>query len=199
MNIILIGPPGSGKGTQAVKISEKYKIAHISTGDLLREISKSGSELGNRLKRIMTEGKLIPDDVVINLIEQRITDKGFVLDGFPRTLNQAKMLGKIAAIDAVLFFDLPDKEAVRRLSKRRQCRSCNRVYNEGASKCVCGSQLYQRDDDKEEAIRERLKVYQSETKPLLQHYKSRMKRIDASQSVEKVFKDVCGILSSLRV
>jgi adenylate kinase len=212
MNLILFGPPGAGKGTQAVEISKKYKVPHVSTGDMFRETAASGSEVGKKLQGFMSAGKLVPDDVVIAVVRERLskpdTAKGFLLDGFPRTAEQAKSLDGILAerkqkIDAVLYITLSEDEIVRRLTARRNCPKCGANYNmifQPSKKygiCdKCGAELVQRADDNELTIRNRLKVYNEQTTPLIDYYSKAgiMNRVDGSRTVGEVFKDLCAVI-----
>jgi len=204
MNIILLGPPGSGKGTQARFIIEKFSIPQISTGDILRDAVKRKIELGLMAKEYMDAGKLVPDDLVIKIVEERLKrddcKEGFVLDGFPRTLPQAESLDKILArmnekIDYVINIEVPEEDIIKRMSGRRVCKNCGNVYHllfnppKIDKKCdLCGGELYQRDDDKEETVRKRLKVYKKDTEPLINYYKGKgiLKTIDGSKDIEDV-------------
>ncbi|HEX28506.1 TPA: adenylate kinase [Candidatus Poribacteria bacterium] len=212
MRLIFLGPPGVGKGTQAVKLSQKYGIPHISTGDALREAVARKTEIGLKAKSYMDKGTLVPDKVVIGIIRERLARddcrSGFILDGFPRTVKQAEALDEIlkamgVELDAVLNVEAPDGVIIERLSGRRTCRSCGRVYHiiyvppkrEGVCD-VCGGELYQRDDDKPEAIARRLQVYKEQTAPLIEYYEDRgkLRRIDGSKSVDDVFRQITGLL-----
>jgi len=212
MRLIFLGPPGVGKGTQAVKLSQKYGIPHISTGDALREAVAKETEIGLKAKSYMDRGALVPDEVVIGIIRERLAQddcrSGFILDGFPRTVKQAEALDEIlkamgVELDAVLNVEAPDDVIIERLSGRRTCRSCGRVYHiiymppkkEGVCD-VCGGELYQRDDDKPEAIARRLQVYKEQTAPLIEYYegKGKLHRIDGSQDVDGVFRQITGLL-----
>lgn len=189
MRIILLGPPGAGKGTQAEKIKARYPLAHISTGDILRANVKSGTELGLKAKAYMDSGKLVPDQVIVDMMESRLSEEdckeGFLLDGFPRTLAQAQALDDLLeklgiSLDGVVLLDVDDDTVVKRLSGRRMCRNCGRIFNvsfKPSSKgplCEdCGGELYQRDDDRESVIRQRLSVYHDQTAPLISYYKDR--------------------------
>lgn len=186
MNVIMLGPPGSGKGTQAKRLVEKYSIPQLSTGDLLREAVKSGAGLGAEAKKFMDAGELVPDQVVIGMVKERLAkddcEKGFILDGFPRTVPQAEALDKTLEemgkkIDKVINIDVPDKEVAARLSGRRTCKSCGAMYhlefNQPKKEGVCNkceSELYQRDDDNESTIMSRLAVYHDQTSPLKEYY-----------------------------
>ncbi len=215
MNIILLGPPGGGKGTQAKRIVEKYGIPHIATGDILRDAVAKGTELGKKAKEYMERGELVPDEIVIGIVKERIKkpdcEKGFLLDGFPRTINQAealddmlKELGK--KIDAVIYIDVPEDEVVKRISYRRSCRKCGAVYNliysppKEDNKCdKCGGELYQRDDDKEEVVRQRFKVYMENTAPLIEYYEKRgiLYRVDGTRSIDDVWQQIDEVLQKI--
>jgi len=189
MRLIMLGPPGSGKGTYASRIGPKLDIPHISTGEMFRENIKNGTEVGKLAKKYLDTGELVPDEVTIKMLKERIgqanAKKGFILDGFPRTIPQADALGKITKVDAVVNLVVPDEVVIARLSSRRQCRKCSKIYNvlflkskvEGVCD-VCGGELYQRDDDKPATIRERLKEYQKKTQPLINYYKKQRLVID---------------------
>ena len=189
MRIILLGPPGAGKGTQAKDLVNKYGIPQISTGDILRKNLAEKTPLGLEAKKFMDKGELVPDSVVVGIVKERLKEAdckpGYILDGFPRTVPQAEALDAALAdmktpLDRVLSIEVPDEELVKRLSGRRTCRSCQEGYHvmfkkpKAEGKCdKCGGELYQRDDDKEEAIMNRLKVYQSSTAPLIDYYKGK--------------------------
>ncbi|MEN8781079.1 MAG: adenylate kinase [Desulfobacterales bacterium] len=183
MRLILLGGPGAGKGTQANYIKEKYQIPQISTGDMLRAAVKAGTELGQKAKAVMDSGGLVPDDVIIGLVKERITQpdckKGFLFDGFPRTIPQADAMKDAGvAIDAVVDIDVPDQEIIKRMSGRRVHLASGRTYHvtfnppkvEGKDDAT-GEPLIQRDDDKEETVRKRLDVYHNQTEPLIGYYK----------------------------
>ena len=208
MNFVFLGMPGAGKGTQAKIISKKYDIPHISTGDILREAVANKTELGLKAKKYMDEGALVPDELVVSLVKERISqpdcEKGFILDGFPRNLEQAKILEEMLngidkTLDAVFFFSLDEEVVVKRLTARRVCSNCGAVYNmiynppkvEGICD-ICGGKLIVRDDDKEETVRNRLKTYNKDTAPLIDYYKEKglLYTIDASLSVENVTKEI---------
>jgi adenylate kinase len=199
MRIVLLGGPGAGKGTQAQKLAEEYSLAHIATGDILRQSIKDGTELGLKAKSYMDKGLLVPDEVVIGLIKERLAKDdvktGFVLDGFPRTVPQAEVLDSLTKeldmpMDAVINIKTSPESVIERLSGRRTCKDCQTVYHIAYSapktegKCDrCGGELYQRDDDKEETIRKRLDVYEKQTFPLLEHYKTSGKVLEVSGDV----------------
>ena len=201
MNIIFVGPQGSGKGTQAEIISEKLKIAHISTGDLLRNVT---GDLKDEVRSYIDKGNLIPDDLMLKILNKRVSEEGcrngFILDGYPRNLAQAKTLDTMIDIDKVIEIHITDEESVRRISGRRICKKCGKIYNVNSSpkpkvEGVCdvdGSELYQREDDNEEALRKRLKIYHEETEPILKHYDSI--RIDGNQDIERVTKEILEVL-----
>ncbi|TAL16276.1 adenylate kinase [bacterium] len=212
MRIILLGGPGAGKGTQAKKLVEKYGIPQISTGDMLRAALKAGTALGLEAKKFMDAGKLVPDEVVIGLIEERIKlpdcKKGFMLDGFPRTVGQADALKGVLdkmgiKLDHVISIEVANEELVGRLTGRRTCKSCGSGFHllfdppkkEGVCD-KCGGELYQRDDDKEETIRNRLKVYDSQTAPLIDYYKKAglLRPIQGVGSIDEIFGRVTGVL-----
>jgi adenylate kinase len=207
MRIVLLGGPGSGKGTQAKKLVGKLGIPQISTGDIFRAAVKEGTPMGLKAKTYMDKGELVPDDVVVGVVEERLTkpdlDKGYMLDGFPRTLAQAEALDKILqsqgkGIKHAILVDVPDEELVARLSGRRTCRNSecgsmyhvmfNRPQKEGVCD-KCGSELYQRDDDSEATIRERLTVYNNQTAPLIDYYdkKGLLRRVQGVGPIEEIF------------
>jgi adenylate kinase len=214
MNIILLGAPGAGKGTQAEMISKELRLAHIASGDLFRQAQSSGTELGKIVKSYMERGILVPDEVTVRMVLERIAELGngqdFILDGFPRTLEQAEALEKALrdvnkSIERVLYIKVSNEELVRRLSRRWICRYCQAPYHavnkppEVAGKCdSCGGELYQRPDDAEETVQKRIEVYLSQTAPLINYYaeKGKLLEIDGAQSVEKVSEDVLAALKS---
>lgn len=187
LRLVLLGPPGAGKGTLAQVLSKDWKLVHVSTGDMLREALKKGTPLGLKAKEYMENGKLVPDEVVIGLVSERLlkkdAEKGFILDGFPRTVEQAKELAKEVKklnmpLTAVLYFKTSLPVIIRRLSGRRVCQNCGKNYHmtnfrpKADGVCdVCGGRLIQRPDDREETIENRLKVYEKETSPLIDYYK----------------------------
>ena len=212
MRIILLGGPGAGKGTQAQKLAEKYDALHIATGDILRQAVKDETKMGLTAKSYMGKGQLVPDEVVIGIIEDRLAQPdakaGLVLDGFPRTVPQAQALDELIAkldipIDAVVNINTSDAVVVERLSGRRTCRDCQTVYHvtylapKKAGICDnCGGELYQRDDDTEETIMKRLKIYAEETAPLLDYYKGSGKLVVVSGDdvIEEVYASICDSL-----
>ena len=207
MNIVLLGAPGAGKGTQAQRLVEDYGFAHISTGDLLRAAVKAGTKLGVKAKSYMDEGKLVPDKLVVDLVTERLADddaqKGFILDGFPRNTAQAVTLDSALSemgrnLDAALLVDVKAEVIVKRLSSRRTCRDCGYTAPAGVDKCpACGGEMYQRDDDKPETIQKRLDVYETQTSPLVEYYRGKglHKVDDGDRPVEDVYKDVKELLA----
>jgi adenylate kinase len=208
MDFILLGPPGAGKGTQAKLMVDKWNIPQISTGDILRAAVREGTTLGIEAKGFMDRGELVPDRVVIGIIAERLKEEdaanGFILDGFPRTIPQAEALQQILvgldrAIDHVISIEVDDEELVTRLTGRRMCKECGDSYhvvfnpssNEGTCD-RCSGELYQRDDDKEETIRQRLTVYSEQTQPLIAHYEQQgnLRRIPGIGSIENIFSRV---------
>jgi len=202
MNIMMFGPPGAGKGTFAQELCKKYKIPQIASGDLFREALKNKTELGLKAKGFMDKGELVPDDITIGLISERINKddckNGFILDGFPRTIEQADALKNITKIDIVLNLIVTDKIIIQRLSARVQCKECDAIFNlvnippKKAGICDhCGGELFQRDDDKEEAIKNRLVVYRKQSEPLIEKYRKEgiLVDIDAEQELEDTVSD----------
>lgn len=202
MKIVLLGGPGAGKGTQAQRLVAEYGVAHISTGDLLRAAIKNGTELGKQAKSYMDKGKLVPDELVVNLVKERLADddaqKGFILDGFPRNTAQAVVLDSELkdmglALDAAVLVDVDPDVIVKRLSSRRTCKNCGYTAPAGVDVCPrCGGEMYQRDDDKPETIQRRLDVYQTQTAPLIEYYKGHglLKTVNGEQAVDDVYKDM---------
>lgn len=204
MNIILLGPPGCGKGTQAKKISERYGLAHVSAGDLLRKAVAEKTGLGLKAKEYMDKGKLAPDELVIGLMKEKLSDN-VLLDGFPRNLNQAAMLKNFFDVNAVLNIDVDFRILVKRLTGRRSC-SCGTVYHveynppEKENVCnKCGSRLYQRDDDRKEVVVKRLETYKKETAPLIEYYRenNKLKIVDGNGSIDETFRKICEILNNI--
>jgi len=204
MRLILLGAPGAGKGTQAKLLTGRLGIPQVSTGDILRQAVAHGTELGREAKSFMDRGALVPDEVVIGIIEERLRKpdcaRGYILDGFPRTLLQAEALSGVltslhASMDRVLSVEVPEEDLVKRLTGRRVCRGCGNMYHvdtsppRTAGRCdTCGDSLYQRDDDKEETIRHRLRVYKEQTQPLVTYYEGLglLERIDGQGTVEEI-------------
>jgi adenylate kinase len=207
--LVFLGPPGAGKGTQAKLLSQRMGFLHIATGDLLREAVKNQTPLGKKAKEYMDRGELVPDELIVQLIEETMPKDGnVILDGFPRTVNQALALEEMLRvkgekISKVLFFDVPDEVIIDRLSGRRVCSNCSAVYHvkynppkiEGVCD-LCGGSLVQRDDDKEEVVKKRLEVYRTQTQPLIEFYQDRgiIYRLDAGKAVEELFEEVKGLV-----
>ena len=212
MRIVMLGAPGAGKGTQAKKIAEKYKIPHISTGDIFRANIKNGTELGKKAKSYMDQGMLVPDELTVSLVMDRFKEPdaqdGYVLDGFPRTIPQAESLDAAltesgSQIDFALNVDVPDENIIQRMSGRRACVKCGATYHlkYAAPKkdgiCdSCGEELVLRDDDRPETVEKRLNVYHEQTQPLIEYYaqKNVLKEVDGTQDLEDVFRDITKIL-----
>lgn len=199
-NIILLGAPGAGKGTQAALIAEEYHIPHISTGDILRRNIKEGTALGKEAKSYIDKGALVPDEVVIGLVKDRLSQSdcanGYILDGFPRTIAQAEELDKVAKIDVAVNIDVPFETIIERLGGRRVC-VCGETYHvstlNGETDCKrCGKELFIRDDDKPETVKNRLKVYEEQTQPLIDYYRNQGKLADvlAVGSIQENFANV---------
>lgn len=212
MNTIFLGPPGAGKGTQAKILVEKYGIPQISTGDMLREHVAKGTELGVKAKEYMEKGQLVPDEIILSMVKERLSQpdaqKGFILDGFPRTVAQAEALDKMLEemgkkIEFVLALIVPDEELVTRLTGRRTCKNCGMMYHikfkppKVEGKCdACGGELYQRPDDNEETVRNRLKVYHEQTAPLIEYYRKKgvLFEVDGSKGIEEITQQLINIL-----
>ena len=189
MRVAFLGPPGAGKGTQARDLAQEWGALHLATGDMLREAVAAGSPLGREAKSYMDQGALVPDDVIIRMMAERLgaadAGRGFILDGFPRTIAQAEALARLLkdlgqTVDTVVYFDVSEPELLRRLTGRRVCRTCGHSYHvtsnppKRAGVCdACGGELYQRDDDGEATVRNRLEVYRRQTAPLLDYYRQR--------------------------
>ncbi len=215
MRLVLLGPPGAGKGTQAAQLSRRYSVPHIATGDLFRDNVSKETELGLRAKRYMDRGDLVPDEVVIGMVRQRLARDdaadGFVLDGFPRTVPQAEALEEILdersrSLDAVLRLDVPEDEAVRRITQRRTCSGCGRNYHletappDEEGRCdECGGTLVQRDDDTEEVVRRRLEEYHTKTEPLEAYYRDRglLRDVEATGAIEEVASRAQAVLEGV--
>ena len=215
MNIILMGLPGAGKGTQAELITEKYPIPHISTGDMFRKAMKDETPLGAKAKSFMDKGELVPDEVTIGIVRDRLNEsdasKGFLLDGFPRTVEQAEVLNEImkdmsSKIDAVIYINVAQEELLTRLTGRRICKTCGKAYhlvfNPPKVEGVCdndGTKLYQREDDNPETVQNRLDVNIKQTKPLLDFYDAQgvLKEVNGEGDIDDVFKEIQSILVDL--
>ncbi len=216
MNIILMGLPGAGKGTQASEIVKKFPIPHISTGDMFRKAIKDETDLGKEAKSYMDRGELVPDEVTVGIVKERISEddakKGFLLDGFPRTIDQAEALNDIMSelgrnIDAVINIEVPEEELMNRLTGRRICEKCGTTYhlvfNPPKVDGICdidGGKLYQREDDNPETVSNRLKVNVKQSKPILEYYNEKgvLKNIDGAKDIDDVTKDVIDILDQLK-
>ncbi len=214
MKIIMLGAPGAGKGTQAKMIAEKFNIPHISTGDIFRANIKNGTELGKKAKEYMDKGQLVPDELTVEILLDRVAaddcKNGYVLDGFPRTIPQADVLDKELTklgdkVDFAINVDVPDENIVRRMSGRRACLKCGATYHiehippkkEGICD-TCGSELVQRDDDKPETVQNRLSVYHEQTQPLIDYYNNKniLKTVDGTRDMQVVFSDIVNILNA---
>ena len=214
MKIIMLGAPGAGKGTQAKKLSEKYGIPHISTGDIFRANIKNNTELGQKAKGYMDAGQLVPDELVVDLVVDRIKEqdcfKGFILDGFPRTIPQAEALDEALKangekVDFAIDIDVPDENIVRRMGGRRACVNCGATYHivysptKVEGKCdKCGEELIVRDDDKPETVLSRLEVYHNQTQPLIDYYNEQgiLKSVDGTIDMKDVFNEIVKILGA---
>ena len=205
LNVVLLGGPGAGKGTQAEKLLEERDMEHLATGDILRDEVDRGTDLGSKAKSYMDKGELVPDDLVVDMVEKRLTEeKGYLFDGFPRTIDQAEALEEAVELDLVAYIKIDESEAVRRLSARRVCSECGRIYNtlfkppEAEGVCdKCGGDLYQRDDDKSEVIRDRFETFLAETAPLIEFYREKdlLEEINGEQDPERVHKEIVNALA----
>lgn len=208
--IIFLGPPNAGKGTIGSEIVKRFGLTHISTGDMFRENIKNQTPLGIEAKKLIDRGNLVPDDLTIKMVEERLSkpdcEKGFILDGFPRTLPQAEALDKITDIDMVLLLEVPDQVIIERVMGRVQCRKCGTVFHkkfippkvEGVCD-KCGGELYTRDDDNEDAIKARLKIYADQTSPLIEYYdkKGMLNRINADRPVPEISADAISAIEQI--
>ena len=212
MNLLIMGPPGAGKGTQAEVLVKELQITHISTGDMFRNAIKEGTEMGKKAREYMDRGELVPDEVVVGMVKDRLSQpdcaKGFLLDGFPRTLPQARALDETLQsmgikLDGVINIDVPRERLMARLTGRRVCKNCGASYHilfnppQTPGKCnACGGELYQRSDDNEEAVANRLDVYEAQTQPLIDYYKEKglLKNINGDQEIGKVLADILASL-----
>lgn len=208
MRVLLMGPPGAGKGTQAEVLTSRLEVPHVSTGDMFRKAIKEGTELGRKAKEYMDAGKLVPDEVTIGIVRERLAEpdcaRGFLLDGFPRTVPQAEALDGILAsmgmgLDAVINIEVPREKLVDRLTGRRVCRSCGATYHvlfnppqTGGVCDHCGGELYQRSDDTVETVQNRLDVYERQTAPLIEYYRNKglLQSINGDQPIEQVLVDI---------
>ena len=212
MKIIMLGAPGAGKGTQAKMIAEKYSVPHISTGDIFRANIKEGTELGKEAKQYMDQGLLVPDELTVKILLDRVAKddckNGYVLDGFPRTIPQAEVLDKALTelgdkIDYAIDVEVPDENIVKRMGGRRACLNCGATYHivfnptKVEGKCdACGAETVLRDDDKPETVQKRLSVYHEQTQPLIDYYKAQgiLKSVDGTKPMDEVFTDIVAIL-----
>ncbi|MBI4447477.1 adenylate kinase [Candidatus Woesearchaeota archaeon] len=207
MNIVLFGPPGAGKGTQAKLLANYFRIPHVSTGDMFREAAAEGTRLGIKARdEYWGKGNLVPDDITIGLVKERLgakdCEKGFILDGFPRTIGQAEALEKISKIDYAIEIQSSEEIIIKRLTSRLQCKKCGKIYGldvppKKDKLCdKCKLPLYHRDDDKEEVVRERLRVYKKQTRPLIKFYKKNglLRSINGEQKIEKILDDIKKIV-----
>ncbi len=210
MKLIFLGPPGAGKGTLAKMIGVEFDIPQISTGDIFRAAVKNATDLGRKVQAIMESGELVPDEVTTSLVEERLqqddTTGGYILDGFPRTIPQAEGLASFATVEMVINFQANDEVLIQRLTGRRMCRQCGRIYHIAnmppAVEGVCdddGAELYTRDDDKLDAVKNRLEVYREQTQPLISFYRDReiLQDIDSSQSPEDSFLQIKELVASV--
>lgn len=213
MRLVLLGPPGAGKGTQASAIIKKYNIPHISTGDIFRVNIKQGTDLGKKAKEYMDKGQLVPDELVVSIVKDRLLEDdckdGFLLDGFPRTVNQAEaldedLLDMELRLDHVINIDVENNELIKRATGRRICKECGSTYHiefnppKEEGKCdICGGKLYQRDDDTKETVASRIEVYLKETRPLIDYYSEKdiLFSVNGKQIIEEVFKDIVKSLN----
>ena len=205
MNVIFLGPPGAGKGTQAQRICDALNIPQISTGDILRRAMKGETPTGLKAKQYVEAGKLVPDEVIIDIVRERLAmddcQNGYILDGFPRTVPQAEALDTIAKIDVVVDLDVADEELIARLSGRRVCLACGATYHvshlNGETKCAkCGEELIQRKDDSAETVLNRLNVYHAQTAPLVDYYqkKGNLKVVDGAQDMDTIFNAILAVV-----
>ncbi|HIR26514.1 MAG TPA: adenylate kinase [Candidatus Choladousia intestinigallinarum] len=212
MKIVMLGAPGAGKGTQAKRIAAQFGIPHISTGDIFRANIKNGTELGKKAKSFMDQGLLVPDELTVDLVIDRLGQddckKGYILDGFPRTIPQAEALDKALAgkgekMDYAVDVDVPDENIISRMSGRRACTGCGATYHivynpsqKGDNCQVCGEALILRDDDKPETVQKRLSVYHEQTQPLIEYYQGKgiLKTVDGTKNMDEVFEEILGIL-----
>ncbi len=215
MKIVLLGPPGAGKGTQAKSISNRYSIPHISTGDIFRKNISENTPLGIEAKSFMDNGQLVPDEVTINMVKERLKEddcrSGYLLDGFPRTVSQAEALESFLqerneSLNTALLIDVPSDFILERMTGRRVCPSCGASYHIKFNptvdgKCeLCGTEVVQRKDDTEETVKERLDVYKEQTQPLIDFYKEKelLSVVDGTKAINEVFENICDVLGTLK-
>jgi len=209
MQVVFLGPPGAGKGTQAAFASKEFQLVHISTGDLIRLQLKSQSDLGAELRSYVEKGALVPDELIVEMVKDRLKQDdiktGFLLDGFPRTVPQADALGAFVALDAVINIDVPSEHLAERIAKRRVCRECGTTYTidelQGAESCSkCSGEVYQREDDQYETVMNRLRVFAEQTQPLVDYYREKglLIEVDGHQSVDDVRKAIFEALERFR-
>ena len=208
MNVIFLGPPGAGKGTQAVRVCERLGIPQISTGDILRRAMREQTPTGLAAKSYVDKGQLVPDSVVIDIVRERLAQEdcagGYLLDGFPRTVPQAEALAQFAHIDAVIDIDVSDEKLIERLSRRRVCPACGGTYHishlKGDTCEKCGGKLIQRDDDKAETVLSRLSVYHAQTAPLIDYYDARglLRKVDGSAPMDDCFSAILSALGETK-
>ncbi len=204
MKLIFLGPPGAGKGTQAERVAARFGLAHISTGDMLRAEMRAGTALGKAAKSFIDAGALVPDDVIMGMVAERIKQPdcaaGFLFDGFPRTVAQADALATLSNIDCVVNIEVPASRIVERISGRRMCAGCGAAYHvstHAGDVCEkCGGALYQRDDDKQETVANRLRVYEAQTQPLIAYYteKALLRSVDGDRDIELVAQAIANVL-----
>lgn len=210
MRLVFIGPPGIGKGTYAAVVSQRYGIPHVSTGDILRDEVKRSTELGRRVKEYLDRGALVPDELIIEIVRERLNQedckRGFILDGFPRTIKQAEELDKITRVDLVFNFIAPEEVIIDRISGRRICKICGAIYHvkyippKVPGICdKCGGELYQRDDDKPEVVKKRLEVFKAQFEPIINYYRGKrlLVEIEASEQADIVVPRVIAVLESI--
>ena len=208
MNIVLMGCPGAGKGTQSAKLKETLGLKHISTGDVLRAEMAAGTQIGKQVAARINQGSLVPDELMIAMLENIVasTDQGIILDGFPRTVAQAEALDEMfkrlsRRLDAVVMIDLPEEEVIKRLARRRLCRKCGKpAASTTTNVCECGGELYVRADDAPESVKHRLEVYRRQTLPVKEYYQNSGKyvEINGNQTPDQVFKDICNVLEKVK-
>lgn len=213
MNLIMMGPPGGGKGTYSSRISEEYEIPHIATGDIFRAEVDEGSELGKKIEEYLEQGELVPDETVNDVVKKRLSkpdcEEGFILDGYPRTESQAQALEDITDIDLVINLEVSEQVIIERLSSRRICRECGEIYNlkrmppEKEGVCdKCGGELYQREDDKPEVIKKRLEKYREKSNPIIEHYREKgiVKDVvfEEERPIEDAMEEIYGAIEKIK-